>query len=101
MRLHEAMVRRGHKAGDQSLQLKMFLEGVERTMRVRDQPELESRRRERTQGWRDVVVEKEVPAGGPFVIDVPCAFVQPRTTCTHGLENAARVAHEDRAVVDV
>ena len=55
--------------------------------------------RERAKHRRHVVVQLEVLAGGPFVVDLARARVEARAVAAHLLDDVPRVRDEDRRVV--
>src|SRR4026207_738500 len=95
------MFRRGGGCRGEPPEREGLLERRERPMRVRNQPDLQSTRRQLPQHRLDIVIEKKVLVLGPFVVDLASALTHGRTSPTHLLNDAAGVADEDLAVVHV
>ncbi len=74
---------------------------VEGALRVRDQPDLQAGLRQPPQDRLHVVVEEEVMAGRPLVVDVPGREVRAGATPAHVLDDRPRVVDEQLGVVVV
>ena len=76
-------------------------EFVQGPLRVRDQADLQPRLRQRPQRRLHVVIEEEVVAGGPLVVDVPGREVRAGPSTAHVLDDRPRVVDEELRIVVV
>src|SRR4030095_2939791 len=70
-------------------------------MGVRDESQLEATGGELLQHRRHVVIEEEVLAGRPLVVNLAGAIVEAVSAPTHRFDHAARIADEDIGLVYV
>src|SRR4029453_17195444 len=99
MRLHEPVVGRRNRHREQPLELEMRLEHLERALGVRDETDLHTGCVNRAKHLRDVLVEREMMALRPLVVDVPGRFVYPGAGSAHSLDDPSSVANEDGGIV--
>ena len=79
MRLHVAVVGRRDRDGEEPFELEVGLERGQRALRVRDEADLEAGRVERAQHLWHLLVQREVMARGPLVVDIPRGALDARS----------------------
>src|SRR5439155_13935540 len=97
--LHVAVYERGDRCGDEALQLEVRLKRRQTSLRVGDEADAEAGIRQRTQHVRDIVVQLEMLARGPFGVDLARTGVDVGTAPAHLLDDVTGVGNEDVGVV--
>ena len=101
VRLHVAVLVRGERDREESLEREVGLERVQAAVRIRDQPDLQAGGVQRPQHAGNVVVHREMMAGGPFGVDVARRGFDPGPGAAHALDDPPRVVDVDLRVVVV
>ena len=94
VRLQVPVIRRRHRRGDERLEVEVGLERLQTAVGVGDQADAVAGGVNRRERRLDVVVEREVAAGSPLVVDLLRARLDPGPRGAHLDQDASRVAQE-------
>src|SRR3990172_86719 len=100
MRFHVPVVRRRDRGREEAVQLEVLLKGREAPLRVGNEPDLEPRSVQAAKDVGHILVQREVLARRPLVIDVARGPLYTRSGSAHHLDDALRVVDEDLRIVD-
>ena len=101
VRLQIAVLVRGQRDGEESLEREVGLERVQAAVRIRNQSDLQAGGVQRPEHAGNVVVHREMVAGGPFGVDVACRGFDPGPGASHAFDDPPRVVDVNLRVVVV
>ena len=99
--LHVAVFKRGHGNREETSQFKVGLERSQAAVGIRDQADLETRCVQRTQHVRHLIIQGEVTAGRPLVVDLASDDVDGGAMPTHALDDALRVIDVELRIIEI